>query len=208
MAADGSARLEGKVVVVTGGGSGIGRGASLRFAREGARVAVVDVAEAAGNETAEAVREVGGEARFRRADVTSLADVESAFDAIAAEWNRIDGLFNNAGIDGPIAAIDEYPEEEFDRIIAVNVKGVWLGMRCAIPHLQRAGGGSIVNSGSTASLFGYGGLGGYTAAKHAVLGLTKTAAVDYAADRIRVNCICPGPIDTPMMRAIEQAVNP
>lgn len=201
-------KLRDKVVVITGAASGIGRATALLAAQEGARVACVDRAETAGQEAAAAIAASGGVASFHRADVTSGSDLIACFDAVAADWGRIDGLMNNAGINGAVAALENYSEDDFDSILAINLKSVWLGMRAVIPHLRRAGGGAIVNTGSTASLTGYALLSGYVATKHAVLGLTKTVAVEYALERIRVNCICPGPVDTPIMRDIEREVMP
>ena len=200
--------LQDKVVIVTGGASGIGRATALAAAAAGAVVAVVDREAAGGRETARQIEQAGGRAGFHEVDVTSWAEVAACFAGVAHAHGRIDGVFNNAGINGPTKDILDYTEAEWDRVIAVNLKGVWLGIKAAIPHLRRAGGGSIVNTGSTASLVGYATLGGYTAAKHGVLGLTRTAAVEYALDRIRVNCVCPGPVDTPLMRGIEEALMP
>ena len=200
--------LQGKVVVVTGASSGIGRAMAEGAAREGAWVAIVDRAVDGGQETVRLIEAAGGTAAFHQVDVTSWEQFTGCLDQVAAAWGRIDGLLNNAGINGPTADILGYSEEDFDRVIAVNLKSVWLGTKAVIPHLRRAGGGAIVNTGSTASLIGYATLGGYTAAKHGVLGLTKTAAVEYAAEGIRVNCICPGPVDTPLMRGIEETLMP
>ncbi len=201
-------RLEGRVIVITGAASGIGRAVARRAAAEGARVAVADIAHEGAADTAASIVADGGECRSHGVDVTRADEVAACLDAVAAEWGRIDGMMNNAGINGPTATIVDYPEEDFDRVIAVNLKSVWLGMRAVVPHLKRAGGGAIVNTGSTASLTGYATLGGYTAAKHGVLGLTRTAAVEYALEGIRVNCICPGPVDTPLMQGIERTLMP
>ncbi|MBX6382581.1 MAG: SDR family oxidoreductase [Microbispora sp.] len=198
----------GKVFIVTGAASGIGRAAALRLAADRARVALADIDGEGGEATAEAIRAAGGEARFQRVDVRTGPEVERFFEAVDREWGRLDGAFCNAGINGPTARIEEYAEADFDRVLATNLKAVWLTMRSALPRIRRAGGGAIVNTGSTASLLGYGTLGGYVAAKHGVLGLTKTAALEYAADGVRVNCVCPGPIDTPLMQGIEQSTNP
>lgn len=200
--------LEGRVVAVTGGASGIGEAAALRVAGEGARVAVIDRDEARGREVAAAIEGAGGTARFDAVDVTSGAALAECFGEIAAAWGRIDGLANNAGVNGPTAPMDEYAEDEFDRVIAVNLKAVWLGMRHVIPHMRRAGGGAIVNTASTAAFVAYPGMCGYNASKHAVLGLTKSAALECAAWGIRVNCVCPAAIDTPMMRDTQRRVNP
>jgi NAD(P)-dependent dehydrogenase (short-subunit alcohol dehydrogenase family) len=201
-------RLEGKVVAVTGGASGIGEAVALRAGREGAAVAVLDLDEAAGARTARSIQEDGGKARFHRIDVTSSAELTSCFDGIAGDWGGLDGLVNNAGINGPQAPVAEYPEDEFDRVLAVNLTAVWLGMRCAVPHLRRRGGGAIVNTASTAAYVAYPGMSGYNASKHGVLGVTRSAALDCAQWGIRVNCICPTAIDTPMLRDTERRINP
>ena len=200
--------LQGKVVAVTGGASGIGQATAFRAAEEGARVAVLDRNAALGRETVDEIRRRGSEAEFHPVDVTSAAELVACFDAIAAAWGRIDGLHNNAGVNGPTALSEDYDEAEFDRVIAVNLKAVWLGMKHVVPHLRRAGGGAIVNTASTASFVAYPGMGGYNASKHAVLGITKSAALECAPWGIRVNCICPAAIDTPMIRDTERRVSP
>lgn len=200
--------LEGKVIAVTGGASGIGEATVLRAAAEGARVAVLDRDEALGAPVVAEVGRRGGEAAFHWVDVTSGQELAACFAAVAARWGRIDGLHNNAGVNGPTAPFAEYDEVEFDRVIAVNMKAVWLGMKHVVPHLQRAGGGAIVNTASTAAFVAYPGMGGYNASKHAVLGLTKSAALECAQWGIRVNCVCPAAIDTPMIRDTERRVSP
>lgn len=200
--------MEGKVVAVTGGASGIGRATATRLAREGARVAVVDLDEAMGSEVVAEIDRAGGVAAFHRVDVTSGGELTACFAAIARDWGRIDGLHNNAGINGPTAKIEDYDEQEFDRVIAVNLRAVWLGMKYVVPHLQAAGGGAIVNTASTASHVAYPGMSGYNASKHAVLGVTKSAALECAQWGIRVNCICPAAIDTPMLQDTGRRINP
>jgi 3alpha(or 20beta)-hydroxysteroid dehydrogenase len=201
-------RAQGTVFIVTGAASGIGAATARRLADEGARVGLFDVNEAAGREVAAAIEGDGGEAFFARVDVTSADQMRGAIDAVAARWGGLDGIVNNAGINGPTAPIEEYAEDDFDRVVAVLMKSVWLGMRFAMPHLRARGRGAIVNTASTAALIAYPGMTGYTAAKHAVLGLTKCVALEGADAGIRVNAICPAPISTPMMADTERRVSP
>lgn len=203
-----SARFQDQVVVITGAGGGIGRAAAVRFATEGAHVVAVDLAEAGLDETAAAVQQAGGEVEQCTADVTRAADVEGYVAAARERFGRIDHFFNNAGIEGWRGPLTDYPEESFDRVLAVNVKGVWLGMKYVAPVLQAGGGGTITNTASVAGLQGTPSAIAYGASKHAVVGMTKSAAAELAPDRIRVNAVCPGPIETRMMRAIERSMNP
>ncbi|MBD0274524.1 MAG: glucose 1-dehydrogenase [Acetobacteraceae bacterium] len=198
-----------KVALVTGGAGGIGRAASLAFARKGARVVVVDREAAVGEETARLAREAGGEARFVQADVTKSSDVRRYVQAALDAYGAIDCFFNNAGIEGQIRPTAEYDEAVFDAVIAVNLKGVFLGLRHVIPAMLRQGrGGSIVNTASTAGLAGSPGLSAYVASKHGVVGLTRTAASEYGHAGIRVNAVCPGPTDTRMIRSLEEQSAP
>jgi NAD(P)-dependent dehydrogenase (short-subunit alcohol dehydrogenase family) len=192
--------LDGKIAIITGGGSGIGRAASLVFAREGAKLIVADVAEAGGRETVEMVRRQGGEAQFHRCDVARAADVESLIATAVKAYGRLDCAFNNAGIGGAQRKTADYDEEEWDRIMAVNLKGVWLCMRAEIRQfLTQPSRGVIVNTASAAGLIASHSMPAYTAAKHGVVGLTKTAAIEYARTGIRINDVCPGIIDTPLV---------
>lgn len=195
------------VATVSGAASGIGRAAALELASHGVTVALSDVNADGVAETAKLVQDAGGVAAHARVDVTEESEVRAWIDGVAAQYGRLDFQFNNAGINGPTAKLEEYSAAEFEQIIFTNLISVSLCMRSAIPHLKQHG-GAIVNTGSTASVTGYANLSGYTAAKHGVLGLTKSAAREYAGERIRVNCVLPGPTDTPLMHGIEQSLNP
>lgn len=199
--------LSEKSTIVTGGSSGIGRAAALVFAREGARVMVADISEKGGSETVQMIESKGGEAMFHRCDVARASDVSNLVAATVRKWGRLDCAFNNAGVAGSMLRTADYEEEEFDRLIAINLKGVWLCMRAEIRQFfaQRSA-GAIVNTASAAGLVASHSMPAYTAAKHGVVGLTKCAGVEYARAGIRINAVCPGVVDTPLVAGMIAAL--
>ena len=193
-------RLDGRVAVITGAGSGIGRAIAELFHAEGASVVVADIS---GNEGAVA-SSLGERALGVRADVTSSRDIQAMFDSTTARFGGIDILCNNAGIDGEMHYIADVDEASFERVMAINLRGVFLGMKFVIPLLKRRGGGSIINIASTAGITATPGLGVYGASKAGVMQLSRSAAVEYARDGIRVNAVCPAMIETPMVAHLLQ----
>lgn len=197
-------RLQAKVAIITGAGSGIGREAALIFAREGARVVVADLNEEAGTRTVEAIAAAGGEAIFVATNVAQAANVEALVQEAETRFGRLDVIFNNAGIfpDADGSVVDT-SEDVWDLVMNVNLKGVFLGCKYAIPAMQRAGGGSIINVASFVALVGAATPQiAYTASKGGVLSMTREIAVEFARQNIRANALCPGPVDTPLLQSI------
>ncbi|MFT5174956.1 MAG: NAD(P)-dependent dehydrogenase (short-subunit alcohol dehydrogenase family) [Gammaproteobacteria bacterium] len=197
-----------KVALITGGANGIGRAAALAFAARGAKVVVVDRDADGAKATAAIITQQGGDATPVIADVTKSADVQAYVKAALDAYGSIDCFFNNAGIEGKIAPIAEYEEDVFDAVMAVNVKGVFLGLRYVLPVMIEQGSGAIVNTASIAGMLGSPGMPAYVASKHAVMGLTKCAAGETSRQGVRVNAVCPGPIDTRMVQDLAVQMSP
>jgi NAD(P)-dependent dehydrogenase (short-subunit alcohol dehydrogenase family) len=191
-------RLTNKVAIVTGAAQGIGEGIAHVFAEEGARVVIADIKDEAGKAVAEAIRQSGGQAQYAHADVTLESDVRQLIEATVGKFGGLNILVNNAGT-AVVGTVEECTVEEWDHLMAINVRSIFLTSKYAVPHLRR-GGGAILNVGSVSSLVAQQGTPCYCASKGAVLMLTKSLALDYAPDKIRVNCLCPGVTDTPLLR--------
>jgi NAD(P)-dependent dehydrogenase (short-subunit alcohol dehydrogenase family) len=200
--------FEGKVALITGGGSGIGRATAVAFAREGAQVVIGNRNVERGEETVSIIRKAGGMASFQRTDVMVAAEVEALVEYAVKTYGRLDLAFNNAGIEGDLEpTLIDHTEANFDAVMDINVKGVWLSMRYEIPQMLKTGGGAIVNCSSVAGVIGFPGIGIYSASKHAVIGLTKAAALEFSAQGIRVNAVNPAVIDTEMADRITSGMN-
>lgn len=198
----------GKVALVTGGGSGIGRAICLEYAKAGANVVCVDINEEMGRETVSLAEQEGAKAKFMYADVTRAADVEQYVRETVKAFGSIDAFANNAGWEGVVEPTIHYPEEVFDKLLAINVKGVFLGLKYVLPQMIEQRSGAVVITASRASWIGTPGFSGYITSKHAVLGLMKTAALEVAKDGVRVNAVCPGSVRTPLLERYGELIHP
>jgi NAD(P)-dependent dehydrogenase (short-subunit alcohol dehydrogenase family) len=199
--------FEGKVALVTGGGSGIGRATALAFARDGAQVVIGNRNVQRGEETVSMIHAAGGAASFQQTDVSVAADIEALIKHAVSEYGGLDLAFNNAGIEGKAGPLVEQTESNYDAVMDINVKGVWLSMKYEIPRMLERGGGAIVNCSSVAGVIAFPGIGIYSASKHAVIGLTKAAALEYSAQGIRINAVNPAVIDTEMVDRLADGMN-
>ncbi|CCU83614.1 MULTISPECIES: glucose 1-dehydrogenase [Mesotoga] len=192
-------RFEGKVVMISGGSSGIGAETAIAFAEEGAKVVITDVDEEKGRKLAEEINESGGTAVFMKHNVADAKQTKEIINKIVEKFGKLDVAFNNAGIAGPSLPISEYPEEDWERVISINLLGVYYGMKYQIQQMLKQGGGAIVNNSSILGKVGFNNASAYVAAKHAVVGLTKAAALEYASKNIRINAVNPAFIKTPLI---------
>jgi NAD(P)-dependent dehydrogenase (short-subunit alcohol dehydrogenase family) len=200
--------FEGKVAIVTGAAFGIGRATAVAFAREGAKVVVADVSDGGGEETVALIRKAGGTGRYVRCDVANGEQVRTLVEGTVQAYGRLDAAFNNAGIEGTLAPLDELPEAAWRRVIDVNLTGQFLCMQSELKQMEKQGSGAIVNNASILGTVGFASAGAYTAAKHGLLGLTRVAALEYGSKNIRVNAVCPAFIVTPMLERAGFTSNP
>jgi len=199
--------LQDKVALITGGTTGIGRATAIAFARQGAKVVVSGRRPKEGEETVKLIKEAGGTGVFLAADVSKATDVKNLVERTVATYGRLDIAFNNAGVESSVMApTADQDDDDFDKVFAINVKGVYLSMKYQIPAMLKTGGGSIINTSSVAGVIGMPGAGPYVASKHAVIGLTKNAALEYAKLGIRVNAVAPAAIETPMLDRFTESV--
>jgi NAD(P)-dependent dehydrogenase (short-subunit alcohol dehydrogenase family) len=200
--------MKDNVAIVTGGASGMGRAAAIAFAREGAAVVVADIAASGGLQTVAAIHEAGGEALFVECDVSRAEDVRGMVDSAVKTYGRTDCAFNNAGIEGVLCSTTEITEEQFDQVVRVNLKGVWLCMKHEIPFMVKQGKGAIVNMASISGVVGLRAMPAYSASKHGIVGLTRSAALEFAPTGVRINAVGPGGIDTPLAERVLQVAGP
>ena len=196
------ADFDGKVALVTGGGTGIGRATAIAFAREGANVVIGNRNSEAGEAVVKTIQANGGQASFLRTDVSSEEDVKALIEHAVATYGRLDVAFNNAGIGGAAGPLADQSSDNYDKVMGINVKGVWMSMKYEIRQMLKTGGGSIVNNSSVGGLVGFAGVSIYSASKHAVMGLTKSAALEYSARGVRINAVNPAVIRTPMAEGL------
>lgn len=200
--------MVGKVALVTGAGSGLGRASALLFAEKGAKVVVVDISAEDGQATVDLIKKAGGEAIFIKTDVTKSVDVKAMVEKTVEKYGRLDYAHNNAGISGPKALVEDFSEEAFDKVMEINVKGIFLCMKYEFPVMVKQGGGAIANTSSGAGLVGTERAIAYVASKHAIVGLSKAAALDYCKKGVRVNAVCSGIMNTPMTeKGIQDAID-
>jgi NAD(P)-dependent dehydrogenase (short-subunit alcohol dehydrogenase family) len=199
-------RLKGKVAVITGAASGIGRATAIKFAGEGAAVVIADLNVAGGEAAVRDCKENAGRAVFQKTDVSAEAEIKALIARAIKEFGRLDVIYNNAGIGGAVGSLEQISVEDWDRSQAVLLRGVFLGMKHAVPELRKVGGGSIISTASVAGIRGFAGLHAYCAAKAGVVNLTRSASLEFAKDKIRVNCICPGGINTPILHRNQPGV--
>ncbi len=197
--------MKDKVVLITGGSAGIGEAAAKSFAARGAIIAIADIDDA-GEQVVAQLKKDGTQAAFFKVDVSDSQQMKKCVQDVKAQFGRIDVFLNNAGIEGEVNPLTDYDDEMFDKVMDVNVKGVFNGLKHVLPVMVAQGAGSVVNTSSVAGMRGFPGFAAYTASKHAVLGLTRVAAAEVASDGVRVNAVCPGPVDTRMMESIEEKI--